>query len=75
MTNKMTRGDKKEMVLKWIQMNHEDGLTEAELIDHFEKDDIKRGLIKAFITELGLTRQIEVTKRGNMKFYREVQKC
>lgn len=66
----MTRGDKKEQVLKWIEMNHEDGLTEAELISHFEKDDIKRGLIRAFLAELQIEKRIEMQQRGRMKIFR-----
>lgn len=70
----MTRNDKKEMVFRWIEMNHEDGLTEAELEKHFEKEDIKRMLIRAFISELQIECRIEMTKRGNMNIYREIKK-
>lgn len=70
----MTRGDKKEMVLKWIVMNHEDGLTEAELTQHFEDNDIKRMLIRSFIYELQIEKRIEATTRGNMKIYKVITK-
>jgi len=69
----MTRSDKKEMVLKWIGLNHEDGLTEAELVQHFEKDDIKRMLIRAFVYELQIEKRIEMSQRGNLKIYKEIK--
>ena len=62
------------MVLKWIQMNHSDGLYESELVKHFDKEDIKRGLIKAFLQELERENRIEMIPKGQMKFYREVTK-
>jgi len=66
--------DKKDMVLKLIKMNHNDGLTESELICRFEKEDIKRGLIKAFLEELEKEKRIIFEMEGRSKIYKGVEK-
>lgn len=72
-TKRRLRMDKKEMVFKWIKMNHSDGLTESELTLHFEKDDIKRGLIKAFLEELIKEKRITFEIQNRSKIYKEIK--
>lgn len=62
------------MVYEWIKLNHNDGLTEAELTQHFEKKDIQRMLIRAFLYELQIEKLIEMEQRGNLKIYKVVGK-
>jgi len=66
--------DKKEMVLKWIKLNDTDGLRESELTDHFEKEDINRGLIKAFLEELIKEKRICFDMENRSKIYKVIEK-